>query len=543
MTAFDRATRASRACPRAAASTPSDSAYHVSSGGKPAGARLCGLAALFSTAAMLASCGGGGGSSTPPPPPPAAATAQLCAPTNPYLADADTATTLGSLDDEKAWLQSYMTDQYLWYSEIPPVDASLPLYSDTTKVYESIDNYFNALLTPALTPSGKRRDAFSFTYSTKAWNDLAQSGAVSGYGIEWYFGSDTPPRGLRIVYVDAGSPAGLAGLRRGDTLLTADGVSADDSTPAGVATLNAALFPSNNGESHSFVFVRGASTVSSTLTSATVIKQTVPNVQVLNNGASKVGYIVFNDHLASSEQPLIDAINTLKSASVTDLVLDLRYNGGGYLYIASELAYMIAGPAATNGQVFEQLQFSDKRTADTNSASARTPFYNTSCLLDSNFNCTASNALPTLNLSRVSVLTSDDTCSASEAVINGLRGVGIDVRLIGGTTCGKPYGFTAKDNCGISYFPIEFKGVNAVGFGDYADGFAATCAASDDLSHALGDTSENQLSAALYNLSNNSCSPSTFGAKQRALAAGGGRVGGLLKGPERQNRIALMPRR
>src|SRR6185295_9132799 len=119
---------------------------------------------------------------------------------------------------------------------------------------------------------------------------------------------------------------------------------------------------------------------------------------------------------------------------------------------------------------------------------------------------TANAALPTLDLSRVYVLTTSETCSASEAVINGLRGVDLDVRQIGGGTCGKPYGFAAQDNCGISYFPIEFEGVNAKGFGDYADGFVpngsgatgiAGCAASDDLSQPLGSPDEGLLKAAL----------------------------------------------
>ncbi|HSI57025.1 MAG TPA: S41 family peptidase [Ideonella sp.] len=525
--------------------------------------RVLTLSALFAATVLVAGCGGGGGGGgsspfppstsggpTPPAPAPAptpspaAATAQLCAPTNPYRADADVTTTLGSLDNEKAWLNTYLTGAYLWYSEMPTVDAGLATYSNTADVYTSLDNYFNAQLTPALTASGKRRDAFSFIYPTKQWNDLAQSGAVSGYGIEWYFGSSTPPRGLRIVYVEAGSPAAAAGLQRGDTLVTADGVSADVATTDGVNTLNAALFPSANGQAHSFSFTRNGSPLTRTLTSATVIKQTVPKVQVLNNGGSKVGYMVFTDHLASAEQPLIDAINTLKAGNVTDLVLDLRYNGGGYLYIASELAYMIAGPSATSGQVFEQLQYNSKRTADTNSADARTPFYDSSCILDSNFNCSAVNPLPTLGLSRVSILTTGGTCSASEAIINGLRGVGIDVRLIGETTCGKPYGFTAKDNCGISYFPIEFKGVNAQGYGDYADGFGATCAASDDLDTPLGDPSENQLAGALYNLSNNTCNPASFSARKHTLGASrGGMVSGLLRGPERENRIVLAPKR
>lgn len=504
------------------------------------------LALLFAAVVGLASCGGGGGSSGsspfppdsgPAPSPSSAALAQACAPGNPFLADASAPTRSGTLAGEKSWIRAYLDEAYLWSGEIPAVDASSASFSNLSDVYGSLDNYFQALKTPALTPSGKRKDQFSFTYPTRAWNDLAQSGTVSGYGIEWYFDSPVPPRGLRVAYVEAGSPASAAGLQRGDLLVTADGVSADVATPTGVDTLNAALFPAVDGQTHSFLFSRNGLGVSRSLTSATVVKQPVPSTQVLVSAGRKVGYVVFNDHLASAEGPLIDAINTLKTAGVTDLVLDLRYNGGGYLYLASELAYMVAGPAHTSGQVFEQLRYNSKRTADNSSADARTPFYDTSCFLDGSFSCSRQAALPTLNLSRVSVLTSGSTCSASEAIINGLRGVNVDVRLIGDTTCGKPYGFTARDNCGISYFPIEFQGVNAKGFGDYADGFLATCPAADDFAHALGDTAENQLAAALYNLNNNACSLVSARARpQQATTRSSARV---LRGPERENRVLL----
>ncbi len=509
----------------------------------PASRRRAAIPALLA-AALLAACGGGGGGNGGGDSGGAVGSdAQVCAPTNPYIADATAPTTLGSLDNEKAWVRATMDADYLWYAEMPQVDPSAAPYSNPADVYASLDNYFEALKTPALTPSGKRRDEFSFTYPTRAWNDLINSGTVSGYGINWTWTSPTPPRGIRIAYVEPSSPAATAGLQRGDVLVSADGVGADDGTAGGVATLNAALFPSANGESHRFVFSRGGASPTVTLVSATVTTDPVPTVSVLDNAGRKTGYIVFNDHMASAEGELIDGIKTLQSAGVQDLVLDLRYNGGGYLYIASELAYMIAGPARTAGQVFEQLQYNAKRRADTNSADAKTPFYDTSCYLNDQYDCTRREPLPTLNLSRVTVIATGSTCSASEAIVNGLRGVDVDVRLIGDTTCGKPYGFTARDNCGISYFPIEFKGVNAKGFGEYADGFAPTCPAADDFSHALGDAGEGMLAAALYNLTNNACSLAAAQATRRpAGLIGPAPSPRLLRGLERQSAIGL-PRR
>jgi carboxyl-terminal processing protease len=487
--------------------------------------------ALWLLPALLAACGGGGGDGGSQP---VGDNPQVCAPTNPYLNDADSAVTLGSLDNEKAWVRSYMDAAYLWYSEMPSVNAADPNFSDIDYVEWSLNNYFLALKTPAITGSGKLKDEFSFTYPTRAWNDLAGSGVVSGYGIEWIADSwNSLPRNIRVAYTEPGSPAALAGIRRGDLLLSADGASAEGDD---VDTLNAALSPTANGQTHSFSFNRNGTTVNADIVSASVTKQPVPTTQVVNDGGRKVGYIVFNDHIASAEQGLINAVNTLKTAAVDDLVLDLRYNGGGYLYIASELAYMIAGSARTDGKDFERLEFNSKRS-DENDAMG---FRSSSCFINDSYDCTSVQPLPTLNLSRVTVITTGSTCSASEAIINGLRGVDVTVNVIGDTTCGKPYGFTAKDNCGISYFPIEFVGKNDKGQADYADGFTATCPVSDDFDYALGDTHEAMLGTALTYLRTGACDVVAAQAARRSLLTQGARPQPrLLRGPERENRIRL----
>ena len=248
-----------------------------------AGARLARLHTLFWLTAGLSACGGGGPNTgespfpvPAPSPAPASATAQSCAPTNPYRADALQPTTSGSLANEKAWLRRYMDAAYLWTAQIPSVNAGAAPYSDTGDVPGSLDRYFEALKTPALTASGKRLDQFSFTYPTKAWNDLFQAGEEAGYGALWAIGSDTPPRSIRIVRVEAGSPAALAGLRRGDTLVSVDGVSADTLDPAGIDTLNSGLYPGAAGESHRFVVSRGAGTLDVSLRSAVITQNPVP---------------------------------------------------------------------------------------------------------------------------------------------------------------------------------------------------------------------------------------------------------------------------
>ena len=258
-------------------------------------------------------------------------------------------------------------------------------------------------------------------------------------------------------------------------------------------------------------------------------------------GGGKAGYLVFHDHNLPAESKLIAAMRSFQTAGVQELVVDLRYNGGGYLFLAAELGHMIAGSQRVAGRPFELLRFSARRSAENES----TPFRSASCLPDANFRCTDTSPLPSLNLARVYVLAGSRTCSASESLINGLRGIDVDVRLIGATTCGKPYGFTAKDNCGVSYLPIEFEGVNAKGFGDYSDGFEPSgapandrqvpgCQVADDFGRELGDPAEARLAAALQHASTGVCPAPTSTASEelRRQGAGGRRSDGF--GPARE---------
>ncbi len=462
--------------------------------------------------------------------------AQKCAPAN---ADArDTLGNLlagyapGTLTDEKDFVRTYMNEVYLWYSEIPGVDANREEFSSGT-VYMALESYFEALKTPARTASGKAKDEFSFVYPTAAWTRLAEAGVVYGYGIDWKIGSPTVPRNIRVAYVTPNSQGATLGVARGDLLVSAtlDGatVSADVNDPAGIDRLNAALFPEQVGKSVVLQLQTVAGAAKSvTVTSAQVATQPVLRADVLDVGGSKLGYLLFNDFILPGEGQLKTAFQTFQTQGVSDLVLDLRYNGGGYLYMASQLAYMIAGPTRTANKVFEKTTFNDKRVAETNSPANSEPFYDTSSGI-AGTNTVANAALPTLDLSRVFVLATGGTCSASESVINGLRGIDVQVIVIGSATCGKPYGFVAKDNCGISYFPIEFKGVNAKGFSDFADGFLPTCAVADDLTRALGDVNEAQLSAALDYRANGQCpAGASGGLSAKSGEAAGAFVDGTL---------------
>lgn len=491
--------------------------------------RLTATLRLFSTccaaALMLAACGGGGGNPGTLSNPPSSTTPNTG--TGSGAPDPDLATLgdafdnywnmcakprtgidpytgkpypdkQGTLRDELTFLRAWSNQYYLWYNEIP---TNFRMADFTNPV-----DYFERLMSP------RDKDMYHFTYPSAEWDKLTNSGIELGYGLTWSSGSATAPRTWRVAMVEPGSPAASAGLRRGDQLLTTDGADfVNGSDAATVDRINAALFPATPGESHSLTLRRGGETVAVTMQAQEVTALSVKNTKVIDTPTGKVGYLSFENHNAVAERQLIDSITTLKTAGVNDLVLDLRYNGGGLLHVASELAYMIAGPA-TQGQVFERLQYNDKIEA------AQTPQIIRFSDKAVGFSVAEGTTLPTLGLNRVTILTTSGTCSASEALINGLRGVNVEVNVIGATTCGKPYGFTPVPNCGTTYFSVEFKGVNAKGFGDFADGFAPTCSVADDLAHELGDTSEGLLAGALSYRATGIC-PARTSAQAMAIAA------------------------
>jgi carboxyl-terminal processing protease len=429
----------------------------------------------------------------------------------------------GTATDENNWLRSWTNEIYLWYSEV----------TDRDPAQYTTANYFPLLKTAAITASGKPKDKFHFTYDTDVWIALSQGGVEAGYGAEFAVLAPTPPRRIVVAFTEAGSPA-ASQLVRGDEILQVDGVDAvSGATQANVDVINAGLFPDAVGESHTFLVRSTAgNTRTVTIASANITHVPVPIVTTFSSASGPVGYIQFNDHIATAETPLRNAISLLDNANVTDLILDLRYNGGGYLDLASELAYMIGNTTLTSGRTFERIVFNDKnpsRNPITGETLTPTPFHSTTQGFAGAG--TANQPLPSLNLNSVYIITGPGTCSASESIINALRGVNVAVYLIGSTTCGKPYGFYPTDNCGTTYFTIQFRGENAANFGDYTDGFSPAnttasagtlvpgCSVADDFTHALGDVTEGRIAAALnFRASNNQSCPAASGAADPRLS-------------------------
>ncbi len=452
--------------------------------------------------------------------------------------------TAGTALDEKNWLRSWTQETYLWNTEV--VDTNPASVTRTT-------DYFAILKTLFKTASGKDKDNFHFSEATADYLARRNSSASASYGADFAVLSATVPRDVRVTFTEPGSPAedldgGQKKLVRGTQVLSVNGVDLVNggTTQAQVDTLNNGLFPTAVGVTTTFVVRDPGATATRTitLTSKNLVSKPVNRTRIVTDGSgNKVGYILFNTFSPySSESDIVAAMQSMRDSGVKDLVLDLRYNGGGLLAVASELSYMVAGDTRTSGKTFEKLKFNaaaGTRDPVTGEANTPTPFYSSGV----GFTVTTGTTLPSLNLPRVFVLSTDNTCSASEAVINGLRGIGVDVVLIGGKTCGKPYGFYPQDNCGQTYYSIQFQGVNDAGFGDYADGFTPAnstdtygvkipgCVVADDYNHELGDANENLLKAALTYSATAAC-PATTTIAARGAAAKTSTTSLAIKKPE-----------
>ena len=399
----------------------------------------------------------------------------------------------GSLRTEQNWLATYMSEVYLWAEEIPLANPQQFALANHPTPASAMNAYFGALLTPKRDARDEPKDQFSFTADTDAWNARTRRGETVGYGFQAALLRASPPRDIRIAYTNPNSPASQANITRGAQIIRIDGV--DVANGKDTDTLNAGLLPSTAGEQHRFeILDLGASSSREVVITARRSTTTpVPTVSVLSTQTGSVGYLLFNQHVATAEGALVNAVRQLRDAGISDLVLDLRYNGGGFLDIAAQLAYMIAGPQRTQNRSFETLIFNAHNPLA--ALDTRTPFHSRSLGFDPSLS--RGTPLPTLSLDRLFVLSGAGTCSASEALINGLRGVDFPVIQIGATSCGKPYGFFQQDNCGLSYFAIEFEGVNDQGIGGYAHGLAPDCAVDDDFGHALGDADEARFATAL----------------------------------------------
>jgi C-terminal peptidase prc len=398
-------------------------------------------------AAFVASCGGG----SLPTVPSGSSTSSTAA-----------CTVSGQCGFVRDALQQY----YYWYRELPNPDpagfASPEAYLDAVR-YRSLDSYFSYITSKASSDaffSESQRIIFGLSY--KRTGDLE----------------------LRLTETYPGSPAADAGLGRGDYLLSVNGKAVADLIRSGeIATV---FGPEQTGVTAEVTWrAPGGPERRATLTKRPVTIPTVAQTSVFNSGSTRVGYIHFHNFVQPSVEALNTAFQQLRDQGVTELVLDVRYNGGGLVSVAQHLAGLIAGPPLV-GQVFVQFTHNDKQSSR-----------NTSYRFESKPQA--------LGVSRLVVIATQASASASEAMINGLRPY-LDVKVVGERTYGKPVGQYGFDFCDKVLYPVAFLVTNARGQADFFSGIPADCAAGDDLDRPLADAREASLAEALTVVRTGRCS-------------------------------------
>jgi len=379
---------------------------------------------------------------------------------------------------KKAILES-MQDFYFWTDKLPNnVDVSK---------YKSNQELLDGIIYKPL-------DKFSYL-TTQAEFNAAFTGQVSGvhgFGIAL---DQNETHYVGFVFKDG--PAGKDGWQRGWQIIEVNGKDVSTYKTAD-GRFNYQLGPNEVGVTNKFKFRLPDGTITErTIPKSSFQSNSVLHQEVIINDSKKIGYWVYNSFRATPglsptrSQEVEDAMVFFQNQGINELVIDLRYNGGGSVSVAEQILNYIV-PASANTKTMYVYRHNPKQ----NSRNRTARF----------------NKIGTLNLNRVIFITSRGSASASELVINSLDPY-VDVILIGDNTFGKPVGSfplssfnrTLRDN-DVELVPITFAIDNADGRADYFDGFPANFLASDNPARNWGNREERRLKAALEYIINGSVS-------------------------------------
>ncbi len=403
--------------------------------------------------------------------------------------DENTNTTFPNADVNN-WIYSQLKDYYLWEAEMPEISA--------TNILLEPEAYFKTLLF-----NYGETDRFSWIQASaeELRNSLNGLNRVFGWKYQPYYANDEKTRvAFAIQYTLKNSAAERAGIKRGDFITKING---EDLTPANyqaalnVETVTVTMGKYENGTINS-------TEVTHNITKEVTQTNALQYYTILPFEGKKIGYFVYTQFLTSNDRDLNNMFKEFKSSAIDELVVDLRYNPGGYISSSELLSSLIVKNLNPNQLMTRQI-WNDKQTKLRKDQGGANVF-------DTNFFTSNSN-VGTLNnpgtLNRVYFLVSNGSASASELLINNLKPF-MDVRLIGAHTYGKNVGsITISDdntparwNWGMQ--PIVLKTVNALGESEYGTktGFLPDVEVADNLLpfKEFGDTKETLLNATLKDM-------------------------------------------
>jgi C-terminal processing protease CtpA/Prc len=402
-----------------------------------------------------------------------------------------------------------LNEVYLWQADVPNLAdnrfASQEDFDSFLKGYSKPEDLFEDLLNKPESkyPNGGAIDRFSWIVDDYTVLEQELNGITKNSGIDFRLsyieeGSDNLVGYVR--YIIANSDASKKDIKRGDLFTKVNGIQLTVSNYQKLLLDSDSYTLSLAGFNDSGAIVLNGKSVS--LTKTTLEENPILINNIISSGSHKIGYLMYNGFYNEYDDALNQAFAQLKSGGVTDLVLDLRYNGGGDVHSSTLLASMITGQF--KGQVFSQRQYNPKQMALMNEEDLES-------LKERFTNKTNSGAtLNSLNLNTIYIITTDNTASASELIINGLKPY-VNVIQIGETTVGKNVGSNTiydsesltktKVNPTHKYAmqPLTFKITNADNFGDYTGGLTPTFAQEERVRTygILGDPSEPLLNLAI----------------------------------------------
>jgi C-terminal processing protease CtpA/Prc len=316
-------------------------------------------------------------------------------------------------------------------------------------------------------------DKWSFAMKQAEW-DKVSSGIAGDFGLGIFFHASDD---LRVKSVEKESPAGRAGIRRGWRITKINGNSTINTSESSINFVVQTVFQSTNT---SFTFQKpDGSTVDITLNTATYRENPIYFDSVYNVNNKKIGYLVFNSFLGDTSKMYTDfqrIFSGFAQQGVNDVVVDLRYNGGGYVSVMERLANYLV-PSSANGSVMLKQEFNNKYSQ-----------YNST---------TTFKKLGSLNLNNIVFVVSSSSASASELLINSLK-PHMNVTLVGPSkTYGKPVGYFPIPVGDWYIFPVSFRTTNSKGEANYFGGFPLNHQIADGLDKDWGDLNESAFRSAI----------------------------------------------